>query len=705
MNMLLVNDVYELFGQRYRILWRDQKTAYWIDIDADSALPQLIELSVLVERLADEVMRCIDDPFEPFILNPTKQSQWAQDIQSKAWEMVKQHVTNEPTIYERTPRGKMIQAMVQRHGTTKALIYRKLREYWQRGKSPNALYPDTSNKGSPNKAKTITDKKRGRPRKVALGTGVNITPEIEKVFRTVIKSHYQTEDENTVRYVYRRALFLLGFDSTKKNNEEQLAEAPTYEQFYYFLQKEISDTEKIKKRLGEIAYQKDYRPVLGSSTAGAMGPGSLYQIDATIGDVYLIDEETRSVIVGRPVIYIVIDVFSRMITGVHVGLEGPSWVSAMFALANTMFDKVRYCASYGITINHDEWPVVGKPEAILGDKGELIGTTVEVLSEALFINILNTPSFRADWKGIVEQQFRTLQTNFKPFVEGYVEGTTIKKRGGSDYRLDAELTLRDITRIIINCVIIYNTTHAMNYYDTDNDIPPDLPLIPLALWNWGIQNRTGKLRGVNEELAAVNLMPHKEASITEYGLYLFGCYYSAPIAIKEEWFVRIKGRSGKVLIAYDPHNADTIYFRPNGKYDKFIPFELTERSRAFRGRTFWDVWRMQAGQTKTHAKSKLTKLNGELARDKKIEEIVEEARSKNKDMSHLSKSQRTANIRENKKNEIDINRARNGVMPTKTRAETKPVKKDNVVYLSGEKPQDYSVPSMLDTIYGEDDGN
>jgi hypothetical protein len=74
-------------------------------------------------------------------------------------------------------------------------------------------------------------------------------------------------------------------------------------------------------------------------------------------------------------------------------------------------------------------------------------------------------------------------------------------------------------------------------------------------------------------------------------------------------------------------------------------------------------------------------------------------------MSHLPKSQRTANIRENKKNEIDLNRARNGVMPPQSKPEKLPVKKNNVVYLSGEKPQDYSVPNMLDIIYGDDDGN
>lgn len=52
-----------------------------------------------------------------------------------------------------------------------------------------------------------------------------------------------------------------------------------------------------------------------------IGPGSRYQIDATIGDVYLVSEYNRNQIIARPIIYVVIDVFSRMITGVYVGLE------------------------------------------------------------------------------------------------------------------------------------------------------------------------------------------------------------------------------------------------------------------------------------------------------------------------------------------------------------------------------------------------
>ncbi|WP_164907503.1 hypothetical protein [Clostridium septicum] len=45
------------------------------------------------------------------------------------------------------------------------------------------------------------------------------------------------------------------------------------------------------------------------------GPGSLYQIDATVADVYLVSEFNRNWIIGRPVLYMVLDSFSRMIVG------------------------------------------------------------------------------------------------------------------------------------------------------------------------------------------------------------------------------------------------------------------------------------------------------------------------------------------------------------------------------------------------------
>ena len=103
---------------------------------------------------------------------------------------------------------------------------------------------------------------------------------------------------------------------------------------------------------------------------GTFGPGHRYQIDATIADVYLVSSVDNTRIIGRPVVYCVIDVFSRLICGLYIGLEGPSWLGAMMALDNVIEDKVVFCKNYGIEITNKEWPNSFLPEKILADRGE-----------------------------------------------------------------------------------------------------------------------------------------------------------------------------------------------------------------------------------------------------------------------------------------------------------------------------------------------
>src|SRR5699024_11939342 len=71
---------------------------------------------------------------------------------------------------------------------------------------------------------------------------------------------------------------------------------------------------------------------LGNSKSETNGPGTRFQIDATIADIYLVSSLDVNKVIGRPVIYAVLDVYSRIITGLYVGLEGPSWIGAMMAL-------------------------------------------------------------------------------------------------------------------------------------------------------------------------------------------------------------------------------------------------------------------------------------------------------------------------------------------------------------------------------------
>ena len=161
---------------------------------------------------------------------------------------------------------------------------------------------------------------------------------------------------------------------------------PTFNQFRYWYEAENSDLEKnVTSRKGAKKYALENRAILGTSTQETIGPGSRYQIDATIADVYLVSKYQRNWIIGRPIVYVIIDVFSRMIVGVYVGLEGPSWLGAMMALANAASNKVPFCQKFGINIDEEQWACHHLPDCILGDRGELAGMTVETMIPNLFI--------------------------------------------------------------------------------------------------------------------------------------------------------------------------------------------------------------------------------------------------------------------------------------------------------------------------------
>ncbi len=53
------------------------------------------------------------------------------------------------------------------------------------------------------------------------------------------------------------------------------------------------------------------------------------------------------------------------------------------------------------------------PVRLLGDRGEMAGRMVETLINSFNVHVENTAPYRADWKGLVEQQFRLLPARFK----------------------------------------------------------------------------------------------------------------------------------------------------------------------------------------------------------------------------------------------------------------------------------------------------
>ncbi|WP_374635004.1 hypothetical protein [Paracoccus sp. (in: a-proteobacteria)] len=248
-----------------------------------------------------------------------------------------------------------------------------------------ALTPDYANSGGPGKRKTVRGIKRGAPVKYS-PQGLNVDGDVRKAFRDSVTRCYAKNKELKVTDCYNKCLELhfcdFSIDETTGRQKAVLREAhPRIWHFRYWLEQDNDLFGLARKRRTPRVYDKDSRGIWGTSLDEVIGPGSRYQIDATIADIYLISRFDRRKIVGRPVIYVVIDVFSRMITGLYVGLEGPSRVGEMMALANAASPKPDWCRSSGVEITDADWPCHSLPVALPADRGEMLGPAADTLIE------------------------------------------------------------------------------------------------------------------------------------------------------------------------------------------------------------------------------------------------------------------------------------------------------------------------------------
>lgn len=551
-----------------RIIWlsEDGDEMYLININ-DNKWNYLFSKEELLQELSNGEVQVIDEiKTKVAVENEIKESH--KKIRNRYFKMIKElyKMIQEPHIFT-SERNKYIKVICKKYEISRNSFDEFLKRYWKGGGTKNSLLPNFGMCGGRGKEKVAGASKRGRPTIYKETKGINIDDDIKKIFRKAIRKFYNTQKQNSLTTAYE--LMIKEYFSEKitylDNNEKLIIKdkekIPTINQFRYWFNKERDLKKEITMRKGARIFEQKYRAVLDSANKGVLGPGMEYQIDATVGDIYLVSQYNSEWIIGRPIIYMIMDTFSRMITGVYVGLEGPNWVGAMTALHNAMSSKVDFCKQYEINIKEDEWNCKYIPFSILADRGELEGFQADNVVNNLGIQLSNTPPYRAEWKSIIEQNFRCINLKVKPLSPAVVL-PDFRQRGAKDYRLESRLTLRDFTKVVINSIIYHNNFHILKYYRRDKDMVADgVEPIPKELWEWGIKNRSGILRTLDSDTLKYSLMPRDEATITEKGIRFKGVYYSSLLAIKERRFekARLNGKY-KIQIIYDPRNMNNIYW-------------------------------------------------------------------------------------------------------------------------------------------------
>lgn len=396
----------------------------------------------------------------------------------------------------------------------------------------------------------------------------------QKNMRWALNRYYYTPKKSSLTDVYVRLLREKYCDV-----EGNLpSEYPSLRQFRYFEQKHRKQENYLISRNGLKNYQRNDRPLLGEGVqeyAPYVGVGLL---DSTVCDIYLVNKEGR--IVGRPVLVAGADANTSLCLGYALLWEGGVY-SLQQLMLGIVSDKTELCRTMGIDIEPRQWPVSSLPGVMVTDMGsEYIGETFEQITE-LGVTLVNLQAYRPDLKGPVEKLFDLVQEKYTDALKGKgVIMPDFQERGAHDYRKDACLTMEEFERIVVRCIIYYNSERVISGYPyTDEMIRGQVRPYACDIWNWKVREPGTNLIAASERDIVLTLLPRTEGCFTRYGLMVNKLRYHRD-GYKEAYL-----RGGRCIVAYNPDDVTSVWLKTEDNC--FAEFRIIEK--AFNGRSLAEV--------------------------------------------------------------------------------------------------------------------
>lgn len=580
------------------IQWKDElwRVLEVSNVRAQAALISLDSTSFKLEVVRmEELARDSKDAEDPFA---NRKNYFTSDLLRERAEndyaKIASIVEDRSLLFDDRKMQAAISLLSAKDRSQRKALQRKLMRYWRRGQTIFALQfgPQVPVKRS------FTTARPGPKGKLAQSPAR--TEAVQKIFERVCKAYLLKYPPLSIPKAHVYVLDQWIKDGGTMEN------APTQRQLGYFYKTHYSAEERARAKVGPISFEKDIRSLRGTTYDAASRIGEIYEIDSTVADVTLVRENDRNKIVGRPTLYVVTDVYSGMIVGVHATFENSQFISAADALYAAISPKVAFAKRFGLEIGENAWPVAGLPETIVADNAELCSERrLEAMAKGLGIFPKFTPSYRGDVKGTVEKTIHLLQKQIEPFLTGKPLKSTVKKAGGGDTRTQATATLSDYMRFVIEAVLHLNRRVRQNR-------PPEFPTEaaprPIEIWNWAERTGRNGLQPVTDYARVRHaLLVHQDASVSRRGILVNGLRYGSDQTAAAGWFLRQRGdRPREVDVAFDPADLSRIWVVPDKTHpNEWFECELLGDSRRFAGLSLYEVTQIRTEEKAVDEKAKL----------------------------------------------------------------------------------------------------
>jgi putative transposase len=693
--MLFQNDIYlDAHEQRYRVLTVDttNNQAWVIAIDEQHAWPESRYWSAIFQKPVASTQ--VDEKAElSFHVSAAQQHRAAQGL-----EAIQPLLDAIPAIYVPANRSQLVKAQAATTGISERTLRNYLREYWQGGQMPSALHGKWHHCGRTTGA---LGKSAGRGRRPMHGDYVifevdeSVKPKMDEAaawylkdgrrtiagaYQFVLRNHYARPDGNGKLHVNRKG------------------ERPTLRQFDYYLRKHYSTEVRLRSRLDDKDFERDHRAKLGSARFDCQGVGDIYEIDATIADIFLVAKDDRMRIIGKPTVYITIDRRSGLITGFYVGLENASWSAARLAILSIAADKAELCRRYGVVYDSEDWPAHSiMPRQFYADRGEMISRASSRIVEGLNLTVANIPALRPDWKPFVECGFKLMHQALAEHAPGFDPASNFTKRRGKHYEKDASLTLDEFTKIMLELVIAHNRRPKLELELSNAELMAEVIPAPTELWNFDVQTRSGYLSRVREMDVKFGLLPTDKAIVTERGIHFKNCYYTCEEAIQKGWFIQGRKKRFPLDVSYDPRMADAIYIHDGSNRGNYIRADMTDGSRRrYSGLTFDEVHFYKHLEKKTLFEAGQIRQQVGLEYVQRITPTIEDAKASLKRAPKKSRTSRKADIKHDRVQALREERATTSApLPRTTAPPSHVVQKPELREVSNMSPKKQSLAQLV----------
>lgn len=565
----------QLLESPVRVLEIRNNIVLVIDLSLSPRKPWIVDKQLLISEInSGALVINIELPLDFLIRSDDELGEREKSSRDKNWNLIKGMVEGRSALDVLTS---TFGADVKKHAETmdvhRKQIYRLLYRYWSMGQVKNSFLWNTSKCGGRGKPKNrtsgIVPGRSAKYRGVVVEHGAVLLDERHRSAIRLAYSRFASGKCGTIIDCFHWMLnkFYTEVSSDGSKGDVVRGGHPTIGQLKYNGKIYFDALYVLKGRRGNIRWNKDFRPLTGEASQGLVGPCHRYEIDSTIADVYLVHRINRNWLIGRPVLYVVVDSYTRMIVGIHVGLEGPSWNGARHALYNAYTPKREFCKRYNVDIEESEWPCFHLPIELTADRAELLSEAGETMSNTLGTVLNIPPPYRPDWKGIVESRFRLINEKLDlKFVPGGVDARRLE-RGDRDYELDAVLDLDEFTEMIIAGVLAHNKSLRLPHILTPEMIADDLEPTPINIWNWAMAHNMVNAKLVTPSELKIALLPSQECRITRGGIQFQGLLYTCELAQRENWLAHSHNfRSRYVRVWYDPNSIENCWVKNGAEF-------------------------------------------------------------------------------------------------------------------------------------------